>query len=517
MFRDLHFALRLLIKSPGFTALVVGSLAVGIAVNTLLFTLVNALLLRPLPYARLAELVEIDQPRRALPLDELRAAHAFDGVAADLPRYFAVAGPDGVRSVFSLRVSANLFQVLGVSPAVGRIFVPGDEQQPVVILGYDYWRQTSGDPGIIGQTLTIDGQQRTVIGVLPADFTLFFRGSLWIPQRMTEGHALAHLRPGVSITQAEAEADAISGLPAEPGASDRRQKTHVTPLAVAFRPNEASTVLILQAAVALVLLITCANIAHLLLVRAGARRREFAIRASVGAGRWQVARQLMTETVAIAAMGGAFGLLLARWSLDLLRTHLPVNLTRSLRGAEGLTIDIRVLAFTAGASLLTALFFGAVPAVGALRFDVMSCLRDSARGTSRERQRFGPLLVAGEIALALMLLTGGALMLKSLVGLQKQYLGFSAEHVLRAFLEFPPPRFAGILQQVEALPSVESVGLIAPQVFPFGAPRARGAIFEIQASWPRGARGHLSGGAKTRVGLSAESILSALAAFAGWI
>src|SRR5260370_39616997 len=211
MRRDLHFALRLLVRSPGFTALVVGSLAIGIAVNALLFTLVNALLLRPLPYARADELVEIDQPRRALPLDELRAARSFDGVAAYLPWNFAVAGPDGARLVFSCRVSANLFQVLGVSPAAGRIFGPGDEQQPVVILGYDYWRQTSGEPGIVGQALTIDGTKRTVIGVLPAEFTLFFRdGNLWIPQRMTEGRVLGRLHPGVSAAQAEAEANAIA-------------------------------------------------------------------------------------------------------------------------------------------------------------------------------------------------------------------------------------------------------------------------------------------------------------------
>jgi MacB-like periplasmic core domain len=226
MLRDLHFALRLLVKSPGFTALVVGSLAIGIAVNALLFTLVNALLLRPLPYARPGELVEIDQPRRTLPLDELRGARAFDGVAAYLPWNFAVAGPDGARLVFSCRVSANLFQVLGVSPALGRTFAPGDEQEPVVILGYDYWRQTSGDPGIIGQTLTIEGQKRTVIGVLPAEFTLFFRdGNLWIPQRMTEGRVLTRLHPGVSAAQAEAEANAIAGgLPAEPGATERRRQ-----------------------------------------------------------------------------------------------------------------------------------------------------------------------------------------------------------------------------------------------------------------------------------------------------
>lgn len=490
--RDLRFALRLLAKSPGFTAVAVGSLALGIAVNTSLFTVVNALLLRPLPYGRPDELVEISQPRRTIPMDELRKARSFQSVGAYLPWGLLVTRDGSTAQVFGAKVSASLFSLLEVQPAFGRVFGANEEDQPVVIMSYDYWRSTSGDPNIIGKTIRMGELDRTVVGVLPADFTLFFRdGQLWIPQRLTQGRLLARLRPGVSRDQADAETAAIiAGLPPEPGPAGRPQTPRVTPLAIAFIPNDAPTVLILQAAVGMVLLITCANVANLLLVRAAARRREFAIRTAIGAGRWQVARQLMAESVLLAAFGGALGLLLAQWSVSFLRVQLPVNLTRILRGADGLSIDARVIAFTAGATLLTALLFGMAPVVGALRFDVMACLRDSARGTIGGRQRFGSLLAAAEIALALMLVTGAGLMLKSLDGLEKQDLGFRADHVLRAAFELPASRyplpehrvtvFADILRQVQALPGVEAAGLLAPQFFPFGGPRVTGAPLEIE-------------------------------------
>jgi predicted permease len=486
---DLRFALRLLAKTPGFAAAVVGSLAVGIALNAALFTVVNALLLRPLPYERSEELVEVSHPRRTLPLDELRAAGAFRGVAAYTPWNFAVPDAEGASLVYGCRTSASMFTMLGVRPALGRNFAPHDENQPVVMLGYEYWRRTSGDPKVIGKTLSLDGQPRTVIGVLPADFTLFVRdANLWIPQRMTQGRTLGRLRPGVTPEQAAAEVAAIlSRLPAEAQTADPRRRTQVTPLAVAFRPNDAPAVLLWQAAVGLVLLITCANVANLLLVRAAARRREFAIRAAIGAQRWRVARQLAAESALLAVAGAVLGLLLAHWSLDFLRAQLPVNLARILRGADGLSIDIRVLVFVAAASLLTALLFGLAPMVNALRVDVMSCLRDAGRGATGDRQRFGALLVAGEIALAVVLVTGAGLLGKSLLGLERQNLGFSADHVLRAYLELPrssaeqrAAAFAAALRSLEAVPGVEATGALAPQFFPFGGPQVRGAVFEIQ-------------------------------------
>ncbi|HEV8145273.1 MAG TPA: ABC transporter permease [Bryobacteraceae bacterium] len=491
MLRDLRYAVRLLLRSPGFTLAAIGSLAFGIACNTTLFTVVNSIFLRPLPYERVNELVEIDNTRRATPINEFRKAQSFAGVGAFIARGFSVAGADGIRNVFGFRVTSNLFSMLGVQPALGRIFAEGEEEKPVAMLGYEYWRRISGDPAIVGSALKIGDDSFTIVGVLPPDFALFVRdGSIFIPYRVTEGRTLARLNPGVTSQQAEAEvASILAALPRETG-PNRVRRAMVTPLTRAFRPNDGTTLLFLQVAVGLVLLITCVNVANLLLVRSSARRREFAIRAAIGAGRAQVARQLLIESALLASAGGGVGLLLAGWSVNLLGSLLPGNISRVLRGADALTIDHRVLLFTLAAIVLTALLCGFIPLRTALHFDVMKTLRDASRGSGGGRQRIGAVLVATEIALAVMLCVSAGLTLKSLAGLQNQYLGFTPDHVLRAAVDFSPVRYAQPQQRVAvfgelekrlaALPGVEIVGLIAPQFFPFGGPAVRGALFEIQ-------------------------------------
>lgn len=249
-------------------------------------------------------------------------------------------------------------------------------------------------------------------------------------------------------------------------------------------------VLLLQATASLVLLITCANIANLSLVRAAARRKEFAIRTALGAARSQLVGELLAESALLGAMGGALGLLLAGWSRNFLQANLPGNIGRSLRGAEALSIDYRVLAFTAGVSLLAVLLFGLMPAISSLRFDVMAALKDSTKGSTPHRQRMGQLLVVAEVALALMLLIGAGLTFKSLIGLQNANLGFSPDHVLRGAVDLPSSRyprpdqrvavFDEITRRCRALPGVETVGVLAPQFYPFGGPRVRGALFEMQ-------------------------------------
>lgn len=492
LWRDLRFAARLLWKSPGFTAVVAGSLAFGIAINTLLFTVVNGLFLRPLPYREPDRLMSINQPRRTFPLEELRQAQSFDGVTAFIARNFPVTSDGSTRLLYGCRASANLFSVLGVQPELGRTFAPDEDGKPVVVLGYEYWRKLSGDPKIIGQSLVIGEVSYTVIGVLPADFTLWFRdANLWIPYRMTEGRAFARLRPGVSLAQAQTEASAIvSALPAEPGADPRASSTRLIPLATDLLPGDNSTIWLLQAAVALVLLIVCANIGNLMLVRANARHREFAIRAAIGAGRAQVLRQLATEGAILGALGGVGGLLLAKASMQLVRTTLPAGIARVLRGADGLAMDYRVLAFAAGISIAAVLLFGVAPAIGSLRIDVLTCLKGGTRGPTREHRRFGSLLVSAEVGLALMLLIAAGLTLKSLAGLNRQYLGFSADHVLRVAVDLQPSRyphpeqfeafFSNLVERLEALPGVESASAYGPQFFPFGGPRVRGSLFEIQ-------------------------------------
>ena len=492
---DLRYGVRSLKAKPGFTALVVLALGLGIGANTALFTVVNSVLLRPLPYERPHELVELSLTRRAVPLTELNEARSFAGVAAFIPRGFMIPADDGVKNLYGFRVSANLFSILGVQPALGRRFAPGEDHagaQPVAMLSYEYWRQISGSPEIIGKNLTLTGETYTVIGVLPSDFTLQVRdGNIFIPYPLSEGRVVARLKEGVSLAQAEAEvAGILLGLDPPSVTENRERPVRVRLISETFLPNDVSTLLLWQAAAGLVLLIMCSNVGNLVLVRATGRRREFAIRAAVGAGRSQILRQLMTESALLAVMGGALGLLLAAWSLNYISTWLPANFGRILRGAEGLAIDHRVLAFTIGASLLTVLLFGLIPALSALRFDVMACLRESASGPARDRQRFGQMLVGVEVGLAVMLLIGSGLTLKSLMGLERQSLGFSPDHVLRAMVEFFPSRypqpemrvvaFAGIVERLQALPGVDTVGLLAPQVFPFGGPRVRGAVFQIQ-------------------------------------
>jgi putative ABC transport system permease protein len=327
--------------------------------------------------------------------------------------------------------------------------------------------------------------------VLPAKFMLQVRdGNLFVPFHLTQGNIVARLNPGVSVTPSQAEVTSIiHALPRQSAAIGREGRTRVRLLADAFRPDTASTVLLLQTALGFLLLITCANAGNLLLVRANSRRKEFAIRAAIGAGRWRALQQLMTEGALLAVLGGVAGLLLAYICLIFLRTQIPGNIGRRLRGAEALAIDHQVLAFMAGISLLAVVLFALAPALISMRVDVMACLRESARGYTPARQRFGQTLIVIEVGLALMLLIGTGLTLKSLVGLTKVNVGFSADHVFRTALDLLPVRyptpgqkvrvFSEIVRRLETLPGVESVGLIAPQVFPFGGARVRGAVFQI--------------------------------------
>jgi putative ABC transport system permease protein len=488
LFYSLRHGARILKSQPRFTAMVVLALGLGIGANCALFAVVNSLLLRPLPYRDTAELVEIALPQRSPPLETLQTARSFSGVAQFVAWGHSVQGPQGATSTYGFYVSPNLFSVLGVDAAVGRVFSP-DESQPVVVLGYDYWRRTSGDPHIIGQTLTISGEPHTIVGVLPADFSLSVRdGNLFVPGSRPDRRIVARLKPGVSAAQAQAE---IAGLMRgfEAAAETATDRARVTPLSEAFRNTDANVVLLLQATVVLVLLITCANVGNLLLVRAVARRKEIAIRTAIGAGRARLFWQLMTESALLSIMGAVLGLLLASWSLDWLQTQLPANLGRRLRGAQGLSIDATVLAFTVGLSVLVTFLFGLIPTIQSLRTDVISVLRE-ATGSTPRRQRFGQALLAGEVAIALMLLLGAGLTLKSLVGLQNANLGFSPDHVLRAMFELQRPRyttpeqrfaaFTEIIERVERLPGVQHVGALAPQLFPFGGPAVRGALFTIQ-------------------------------------
>ena len=474
---DLRYSFRRLVANPAFTIPAVLALAIGIAGNAALFAVVNAVWLKPLPFGHPETLVEIEQPRRELPLAELNTARTLSSVGAFTGRGFPV-GPAGEAvNVFGFRVSANLFQVLDVQPAFGRGFAPRDEDEHVAMLSYDYWLRRGH-----AKALVIGGETYTIIGAMPPGFGLQVNdGSIFVPYRLTQGRIVARLAPGASAAQAEAEATAL--IPPRAG-----ERLRVRPAVEAFRTNDASTIVRLEAAVGLVLLITCANIGNLTSVRASARRREFAIRAAIGAGRAEILRQLVAESLLLGTAGGAAGLLVTAGCLRFVAASLPGNLIRQVRG--GLLLDWVVIAFTGGVSVAAVLLFGMLPALGALRFDLMASLRDSSAGAAPGRARTTRLLVIGEVALALVLLAGAGLTIKSLAGLERADLGFRPERVLRAAVDLLPARyprpeqraavFAEIVRRVNAIPGVEATGVIAPQLFPFGGPRVRGARFEIE-------------------------------------
>jgi predicted permease len=475
-------SLRVFQTQPGFAAAVVLVLSLCIAANSALFTVINALMLRPLPFPHSEQLVEISFPEQQgeKSFPDLQRARTIESVGGFVPWNYAVTGVDGVHMAYTLRTTPDLIPLLRIRPLLGRSLTRSDFGRHVVMIGYDYWKSLGARPDIVGRMITLDGEQYSIAGVLPADFFLGVRDArLMISNLPTSERTVARLHPGVTPAQAQAE---IS--PLVPGG-----RAQVTQLASAFYSDDFRPFLLLQATALFVLLITCANLANLQLVRGVSRRREFAIRTALGASRSRLVLQLVRESVPLAALGAFFGLLVTRAFHDVVLAMLPVHIVRRLSGADALSLDAHVLAFTAGVGMVTVVLFGLLPAVTALRFDVMARLRDAARGSTGERQRFGQALVAIEIALALMLVSGAALTFKNLVRLQSQYLGFRPQGVLRAMTDFSATRYRSteqkaalfdeVQRRIAGIPGVAAVGIIAPQAFPFGGPRVRGALFEI--------------------------------------
>ena len=472
-------SLRVFRTQPAFAAAVVLVLALCTAANSALFTVVNALMLRPRPFPHSEQLVEISIPNARGRLEDLLRARSIESVGAFTPWNYAVTGAEGVRMAYTQRVTADLIPLLQIRPALGRTLTHSDFGTKVAMLGYDYWKTLGARPDIAGQSIILNSESYSIVGVLPADYFLDVRDAkLIVPDLRTPGRTIARLHPGATPAQAQAEIAALA-----PGS-----RPQVTSLSRAFFSNDFIPFLLLLVTAACVLLITCANLANLQLVRGMARRREFAIRTAIGASHTSLLFQLLRESAILATIATALGLLLTRVLHDTILAILPAHITRRLSGADALTLDGRVVAFTIGVGGITVLLFGLLPAISALRFDVMTRLRDAARGSARERQRFGQMLVTVEIALAVMLLAGAALTFKNLIQLQNQYLGFHPQGVLRAMFDLSPARFTAPAQKVTGLnevelrigniPGVTSVGM-ASQAFPFGGPRVRGSRFEI--------------------------------------
>ncbi|MBI2681183.1 MAG: ABC transporter permease [Candidatus Solibacter usitatus] len=501
---DVRYALRGLRRSPGFTAVAVIALALGIGANTAIFSVVNAVLLRPLPYRDAGRLVVVDERHLTGPevgnvspanfLDWREQNRVFDPISAAFSWGVNLTGRGEAEQIAGLQVTSNLFTLLGAQAKLGRTFLP-EEGQPgakrVVVLSHALWQRRFGsDPNIVGQAVTLSGESRTIVGVMPAGFGFppywATRAELWAPMQfdarfasMRGGRMLrvfGRLKPGVSIKQAQAEMDLITErLRRQYPGEDAEMGALVQPLHEKVVGSIRPALLVLLGAVGCVLLIACANVANLLLARATGRQKEMAIRTAIGAGSGRIVRQLLTESMVLSLAGGAMGLLVAAWGVQALIAALSRTLTQGagiIPRFQEIGIDLSVLGFTLALTLVTGIVFGLAPALQSTNLDLNGLLKDSA-GPARGEIKFGgrrsrAMLVVAEVALAEVLLIGAGLLLHSFWRLQQVDPGFRAEHVLAAevsvagsgFVERQLPFYTQLLQKLEAVPGVVSVGAI---------------------------------------------------------
>jgi predicted permease len=462
--QDVGLGLRRMRLSPGFTAAAVSILALGIGANTVMFSVVNALLLRPLPYedaGRLLRAQMIDAKSRhdlataAPDFREYRAQNStFERLASVYSRPFDLTGFAEPERIRLLIVSSGFLDVLRVAPALGRGFTPADEEwgsHRVVVLTDSFWRRRfAADPGIVGRSVTLDTEPYTVVGVLPPRFSfLGTEGEALVPMSFAPGDnqdshnnyfltMVGRLRPGVDGAAASADLNRISDAIAERHPENRGTAIGVMPLQEALVGNVRPALFVLFGAVAFVLLITCANLANLVLARAATRRREIALRLAIGASRGRVLRQLLTESVLLALAGSAVAFALVGLSIRALNALGPTILPRM----EEIRIDMAVFAFTAAVGVLTGILFGLAPALRTVDVDLASALKESARtGADARGQRLQSTLVVAEVALSLVLLAGAGLMLKSMQGLLGLHAGFDPAGVLTVQLNVPKRKY----------------------------------------------------------------------------
>lgn len=489
---DFRYALRLLRRSPGFTAVVVLTLALGIGANTAIFSVVNGVLLRPLPYQQPSRLMMIwhNNTKEGNPRDyvsypdflDLRSqSRTFRQMAAISPRWrFVSPGTEGPERIYGLWVSASLFGMLGVRPLLGRSFTTAEDKPggaPAVILSYELWQSRfSGDPGIIGKTIALDDFSVPIVGVMPRGFHFLKRKiAVWVPlgqnpflrrgRKIRMLQVIGRLAPGTSRSQAQAEMDTLTArLSREYPDTNAGLGATVMPLDEQIVGKVRPALLVLFAAVGLVLLIACANVANLLVQRAAVREKEIAVRKALGAGRLRLFRQFLSESVLLGLLGGAAGLALAFSGLHVLRQFGPGSLPR----LRDVSVDPAVLAFTLGISLLTGIVFGLWPARRVWQVDLQETLKEGGR-TAGTRGHGGGRngLVVLEVALALVMATGAGLLIRSFARLMAVDPGFVAGHLLTLQLGLPssyakPAQRETIYRQMfarlESLPGVEAVG-----------------------------------------------------------
>jgi putative ABC transport system permease protein len=496
LWQDLRYGARMLLQKPGFTLIAVITLALGIGANAAIFSVVNGVLLRPLPFKDPDRLMLIRETK--LPqfpefsvspgnfLDWRKQNTVFERLVAFNGVSFNMIGAGDPEQIRGMKVTDGFFAMLGAQPLLGRDFLP-EEDQPgrdnVVILNYGLWqRRFGGDPKILNQTLTLSGQSYTVIGVMPATFR--FGGpdlDLWKPMAFTAqeaqihgGHwlgAIGRLKPGATENHARAEMITIAGrLAAQYPDANTGWSVKLMPLLEYTVRSVKPALIVLLCAVAFVLLIACANVANLLLARAAGRQKEIAIRTAVGAGRARIIRQLLTESGLLALLGGAAGLALAKWGMDLLLKLAPQGLPRM----NDVSLDGRALAFTAVVTLLTGVIFGLVPALQSSKPNLNETMNDTGRGSTegRQRQLVRSALVVLEVASALVLLVGAGLFIKSFWRLQQVDPGFNPDNTLTLTVSLPRTKypedtqriafFQQLLENVGALPGVQAAGATNP-------------------------------------------------------
>jgi putative ABC transport system permease protein len=490
--QDIHYALRRLFKAPGFTLVAVVTLALGIGANSAIFSVVNGVLLKPLPYPEADRLVGMyhvyEKSREVMSgpnfIDVTSAAKSLENAAAANTSEIILTGEGEPVRLDIARVSASLFNVLRVRPALGRTF-NADEDTPgktdVVVLSHALWKgRFGGDPNVVGKRIQLDGVATEIVGVMPEGFSYPAGREAWVPIKYDENfvskqrgawylRVVARLKPGVTPQQSAAEVETLGRHLARqyPDANGEIGMT-TFPLHEAMVGSIRRSVLVLLGAVGFVLLIACANVANLLLARAAARESEMAVRAALGAGRGRLVRQLLTECVILSLAGGALGLLLAVWGVAFLTSLKPQGIPR----LDAVTVDAGVILFTFGIAVVTGLVFGMVPALHATRGVLSGSLKEGGRGavTSRGGARVRGILVIAEMALAVMLLAGAGLLMRSFMRLQSVDPGFNPTQTLSFELSLPDSRyedeprqvafFDRLLPRLRALPGVRAADAV---------------------------------------------------------
>jgi putative ABC transport system permease protein len=496
-FKDIRYGIRGLMKRPSLTIIAIITLAVGIGANSAIFSFVNALLLKPLPFPELDRVVAIWEklPSRGVERNEAAVANYLDWRKQNnsfeqigVYRWWStnLTGVEPPERVQGFLVSANFFEIIGVRPMLGRGFMPDEDQpgkDPVAILSYGLWQRRFGsDPNVVGKTIALNGVTRTVIGVLPQDVQYPRGCEILAPLTITpelaqsrgnHGYlAIGRLKKGVTAAAAEADLNTIAARLEQqyPETNTGRGVVMYSILEDTVRLYKLA-LLAMMGAVGFVLLIVCANVANLLLARAAGRQKEMALRAALGASRWRLVRQLLTESLTLALVGGALGIVVAIWGVDLLRSVNPGEASRYMPGWDKLGVSLPVLGFNLGLTLLSGLIFGLAPAWQISRTNLNGALKEGGRQSSSGSHRLRSLLVISEVALSLMLLVGAGLMMRSFLGLMKTDPGFNSSNLLTMALTIPVTKYKeesqrvtfykDLVQRVQSLSGVEAAGAIS--------------------------------------------------------